>query len=104
MGDVWDDLPLMLTVEEVGRLLRIGRSHAYNQVTLYFASGGVDGIPAIRIGGVIRVPKHALHELVTTGHLVQLIDHPPVIETAPAARTRSRRSADRAQLSLLGSD
>ena len=90
MGDVWDDLPLMLTVEEAGRLLRVGRSHAYNQVTLYFATGGVDGIPAIRIGGVIRVPKHALHELVTTGHLVQLIDHPPPNRSRPSTGSRHR--------------
>ena len=104
MDDAWADLPMLLTVDEAARLLRVGRSHAYNQTTLYFETGGLDGIPAIRIGGVIRVPKHALHELITTGRLVQLIDHSPSIATAPSARTRARRTADRAQLSLLSSD
>ena len=103
MGDCWDDLPLLLTVEEAARLLRVGRSHAYNQVTLYFASGGTDGIPALRLGGLLRVPKHALHELVTTGHVVQLIASATEHATPPSPRVPTCR-ADRAQLSLLGSD
>ena len=103
MADDWSDLPLLLTVEEAGRLLRVGRSHAYNQVTLYFASGGIDGIPAIRLGGLLRVPKHALHELVTTGCVVQLIANATAHATPPSPRARPRRT-DRAQLSLLGSD
>ena len=104
MDDAWADLPMLLMVDEAARLLRVGRSHAYNQTTLYFETSGIDGIPAIRLGGVIRVPKHALHELITTGRLVQLIDHSPSIATAPPVRTRARRTADRAQLSLLSSD
>jgi Helix-turn-helix domain len=104
MPDEWRDLPLLLTVEEAGRLLRVGRSHAYNQVTLYFASGGTDGIPALRLGGLLRVPKHALHELVTTGCVVQLIADATAHATAPSVRTRARRTSDRAQLSLLSSD
>jgi hypothetical protein len=74
MDDAWADLPMLLTVDEAARLLRAGRSHAYNQTTLYFETSGIEGIPAIRIGGVIRVPKHALHELITTGRLVQLLE------------------------------
>jgi hypothetical protein len=103
MADDWSDLPLLLTVEEAGRLLRVGRSHAYNQVTLYFASGGTDGIPALRLGGLLRVPKEALHELVTTGCVVQLIADATAHATTPSPRARTRRT-DRAQLSLLGSD
>ena len=103
MADDWSDLPLLLTVEEAGRLLRVGRSHAYNQVTLYFASGGTAGIPALRVGGLLRVPKHALHELLTTGRVVQLIEHATEHATPPSPRARTRRT-DRAQLSLLGSD
>ena len=104
MADSWSDLPLLLTVEEAGRLLRVGRSHAYNQVTLYFASGGTEGIPALRLGGLLRIPKQALHELVTTGRIVQLIADATEHATAPSPRARTRRTADRAQLSLLGSD
>lgn len=47
------DLPLMLTVEETARVLRIGRNGAYEAV----ASGA---IPSIRIGRKIRVPRKAL--------------------------------------------
>lgn len=104
MADDWDDLPLLLTVEEAGRLLRVGRSSAYSQVTLYFGTGGTDGIPALRLGGLLRVPKHALHELVTTGRVVQLIADATAHATAPSPRPRARRTADRAQLSLLSSD
>ena len=103
MADEWSDLPLLLTVEEAARLLRVGRSHAYNQVTLYFASGGTDGIPALRLGGLLRVPKHALNEFVATGRVVQLISDATTHATPPSARPRMRRT-DRAQLSLLGSD
>ncbi len=43
----------LLRVEEVARLLGIGRSKAYELV----ASGD---LPALRIGRLIRVPRHAL--------------------------------------------
>jgi len=71
--------------------------------TLYFASGGTDGIPALRLGGLLRTPKHALHELVTTGCVVQLIADATAHATTPSPRARTRRT-DRAQLSLLASD
>lgn len=52
-----DGLPLVLTVEEVAAVLRIGRSAAYQAVR--------DGsIPSVRIGGrSIRVPRHQLEAL-----------------------------------------
>ena len=93
MADLWSDLPLLLIVEEAARLLRVGRSHAYNQTTIYFATGGLEGIPAIRIDGVIRVPKHALYELITTGLLVQLTRHTPDVVIEPPAPTRARSQA-----------
>lgn len=43
----------LLRVEEVARLLGIGRSKAYELV----ATGD---LPALRIGRLIRVPRHAL--------------------------------------------
>ena len=103
MPDDWRDLPLLLTVEEAGRLLRVGRSHAYNQVTLYFASGGTEGVPALRLGGLLRVPKEALHELVTTGRVVQLIADATAHESAIRSNSSSTYRRSR-QLSLLSSD
>lgn len=68
----WSNLPLTLTVEEAARLLRISRAHAYNLSKLYEATCGAEGLPVLRLGDLLRVPRCALYELVTTGHVVQL--------------------------------
>ena len=102
-----DDLPAMLTVEEAARILRIGRSLAYQLATRYLDSGGTDGLPVLRLGGVLRVPGFALRELITTGKIVQLAAAPTTQSRNPAPRPRrSRRNTqtDRAQLSLLSAD
>ena len=67
------DEPL-LTVEEAARVLRIGRSLAYQLAAEYDASGGLAGMPVIRIGGCLRVPRWALLELALTGRVVRLCD------------------------------
>ena len=55
------DLPPALTVEEAAKVLRIGRATAYEGVRMYLASGGAEGIPAIKVGPrTIRVPRAAL--------------------------------------------
>lgn len=48
--------PLVLTIEEAAKLLRIGRSAAYEA-----ARRGE--LPAVRIGRTLRVPRHALEEM-----------------------------------------
>ena len=50
------DLPAVLTVEEAAKLLRIGRSAAYDA-----ARRG--DIPVIRVGRLLRVPRHRLEAL-----------------------------------------
>jgi len=104
----WDALPIVLTVSDAARVLRIGRSKAYEMAALYTSSCGTRGLPCLRIGDLVRVPKDALHEFVTTGQIVQLIPQPvdhAIADTTPRSRTaRKPRSADRSQLSLLGSD
>lgn len=74
--DEFSDLPLLLTVEEVSRLFRLGRSTAYERVNLYLDSCGLAGIPAIRIGSSIRAPRWALIQWVTTGVLPRLGERP----------------------------
>jgi excisionase family DNA binding protein len=47
------ELPLVLTVEEAARALRIGRGACYMAVRQ-------GSIPAVRIGRTLRIPRHAL--------------------------------------------
>jgi hypothetical protein len=56
----FDSLPLVLTVEEAARVLRIGRSAAYDQTALYQATDGAAGLPVVRLGRSLRVPRHEL--------------------------------------------
>ena len=105
----WDELPVLLKVDEAMRLLRIGRSKAYEMTTLYEASGGTQGLPCLRMGDLLRVPKFALHAYVTTGRIVQLRAKPAADDatanaTPPRKPARTRTSTDRAQLSLLAKD
>ena len=48
-----EELPLLLTVEELARTLRISRTMAYELVNRA-------NFPAVRIGRAIRVPRDAL--------------------------------------------
>lgn len=66
--------PALLTIEEAARVLRIGRSLAYQLAREYDATGGVSGLPVIRLGGCLRVPQWALLELALTGRVVRLCD------------------------------
>lgn len=84
-------LPLLLTVEEAGALLRIGRTKAYAMAREWRETDGRSGLPVIDLGHVLRVPRHALEEIVGT----ELVDQ-PLTESEPSAdsqpRTRPNRS------------
>jgi hypothetical protein len=67
-----DGLPLVLGVEEAAEVLRIGRTLAYALAKRYEATGGVEGLPVIRLGGCLRVPRWALLELALNGRTVSL--------------------------------
>ena len=71
--DEWSDLPIMLTVDQAARVLRVGRSKAYELAALYTSSGGTQGLAVLRLGDLLRIPKFALYEFVTTDRVVQLI-------------------------------
>jgi hypothetical protein len=65
----------LLTIEEAARILRIGRSLAYQLANEYLATGGTSGMPVIKFGCVcLRVPRWALLELVSTGRVIRLCD------------------------------
>jgi hypothetical protein len=78
---------LMLTVEQARVVLGIGRSLAYGEVRRYLATGGREGIPAVRIGSAIRVPRAGLVELV--------LALAPVVSGRRAVRRPLRRHAAR---------
>jgi hypothetical protein len=73
--------PLLATVDEAARLLRVSRSLAYQLARRYLATGGSEGLPVFWVGACLRVPRWALLELVRTGRVVNLTD---------AARTSTR--------------
>jgi excisionase family DNA binding protein len=80
--DAADGLQL-LTVSEAAEQLRIGRSLAYELAHAYLVSGGAEGLPVIKLGARMRVPRWALDELARTGRVVRLSDRPP--PASPAA-------------------
>lgn len=105
--DEWSAMPLLLKVEEAAAVLRISRSKAYEMTTVYAATQGTAGLPCLRIGDCLRVPRFALKTLVTTGHIVQLIPKVEPTDSNATTRqksTRTRTTADRSQLSLLATD
>jgi excisionase family DNA binding protein len=52
-----DRPPDFLTVEEAGAVLRLSRGKAYELARLYLATGGLSGMPVIRLGRQLRVPR-----------------------------------------------
>ena len=54
--DNWDELPLLLTVEEFARVARLGRTAAYDAVRR-------GDIPSVRIGRSLRIPREELRRL-----------------------------------------
>ena len=70
----------LLTIEEAARVLRIGRSLAYQLSREYESSGGFSGLPVIHLGGCLRVPRWALLELALTGRVVRLCDADVAVE------------------------
>jgi excisionase family DNA binding protein len=56
-----------LRVDEAARILRIGRSAAYEQANLWIATNGQCGLPAVKVGRMIRIPAAVLEAWATTG-------------------------------------
>ncbi len=50
------DVPDFLTVTEAARVLRIGRTAAYQQANRWLHTG-TQGLPVMSVGGSLRVPR-----------------------------------------------
>jgi hypothetical protein len=98
-------LPLMLTVEQARDVLGIGRSLAYGEVRRYLATGGREGIPAVRIGSAIRIPRAGLVDLLLSAPApevgsVELHAVAPSKPERSSSRRRSRSTPDRSVVQL----
>lgn len=59
-------VPDLLTVEEAARVLRISRSAAYELAGRFLATSGAEGVPVVRVGRLLRVPRAALEDFMST--------------------------------------
>jgi excisionase family DNA binding protein len=89
--------PQFLTVEEAAEVLRIGRTSAYALAREYLAGNVSSGLPVIRIGKQLRVPRGALEEWmggpidVATSNVTPTGSSRPTITTSRHRKHRVRR-------------
>lgn len=106
-------VPDLLTVMEAAGVLRVGRTTAYEQVGKYFDTDGADGMPCIRVGGQLRVPRVLFEEWlgfrITVWPPLEAPDDgddaalvaPTTVEPVPTVGASRRRSKTAAQSSRL---
>jgi transposase len=58
-----ENLPVVLSVDEAAAFLRIGRTCAYELARRYENTGGAEGLPVVRLGRLLRVPRAGLLRL-----------------------------------------
>jgi excisionase family DNA binding protein len=97
--------PDFLTVDEAARIVRIGRTTAYDIARLYEATSGADGLPVIRVGKQLRVPRCRLEDWLG-GPITWPVacDEPETVSTSTASKPappRSRRRASNDQTAPL---
>lgn len=99
--------PLLLTVEESAGVLRISRAHAYELARRYEASDGMEGIPVLRVGSCVRVPRWALVELLATGCVARLrdaVDRERVVDPDPELPPLKRRRTQQSRVVRIDRD
>jgi excisionase family DNA binding protein len=63
-----------LRVRDAARVLGISNSAAYDQANAWLATDGRTGLPAVRVGRSILIPRAALDRLASVGSE----DHPDI--------------------------
>ena len=90
-------VPDFLTIEEAADVVRIGRTAAYRLARQYLATGGAIGIPAVRFGKQLRVPRCKL-EAALGGPITWPLHEPKTavelarVAAAPSLATRAAPS------------
>jgi hypothetical protein len=88
--------PDLLTIEEAARVLRIGRTSAYALARRYLRSNGAEGLPVLRVGHQLRVPRLALEALVGGPITWPIPEEVSVVEQpAPVIAIDTRTRSDR---------
>lgn len=87
--------PDFFTVVEAARVLRIGRTAAYEQSKVYRATEGAAGLPVVKMGARLLVPRHQL-ELLAGGPLSE-----PEARPEPKQRKKRGRGAGDEQPELF---
>lgn len=92
-----EGLPLLLTVEEAGALLRIGRTKAYTMAREWRETDCRSGLPVIDLGHVLRVPRRALEEQSrhSSGSATSPLRTPTISHRLPSSPRRSPRISRR---------
>jgi hypothetical protein len=96
----FDELPDLLTVEEAGKFLRIGRGLAYQLARRNVETSGREGLPVIQLGRRLLVPKRQV-ERILNGQATPEISAPSNADQPIAQPKRRRRPTVGAQLALL---
>lgn len=87
------DRPAFLTVEEAASVLRIGRTAAYALTAQWLATDGRTGLPVVRVGRLLRVPRHELERL-AGGPIESAADLAAVPPLVPPDRPMQRTPAE----------
>ncbi|HEX2041035.1 MAG TPA: helix-turn-helix domain-containing protein [Acidimicrobiales bacterium] len=77
------EVPDFLTVEEAARVLRIGRTTAYQQAHRWLDTGG-EGLPVLKVGGSFRVPRAQFEQHYT----IRVTAIPPPVERQGPKRAK----------------
>ena len=77
--------PDFLTVEEVARIARIGRTTAYDIAREFEATAGASGLPVVRFGKQLRVPRYRLENWLGGPITWPIVDHDSSVASAVAS-------------------